>query len=58
MPRIGAKVSQADIARVLRAVAQSGLRMSVRIAPDGTITLDPVDGSKPAAVDRHRPVDL
>lgn len=58
MPRTGAKVSQADIARILRAVAQSGLRMSVRISPDGTITLDPVDGSKPAAIDRSRPVEL
>lgn len=58
MPRTAAKVTQADIARVLRAVSQSGLKMSVRIASDGTITLDPVDAAKHAPVDTRRPVDL
>ena len=58
MPRTPAKVTQADIARVLRAVSQSGMKMSVTIAPDGSIHLEPVDATKPAPVDRPRPVSL
>lgn len=58
MPRTAAKVTQADIARVLRAVSQSGLKMNVSIAPDGTIRLEHADATKPAPVDRRRPVDL
>lgn len=42
MPRTPAKVTQADIARVLRAVAQSGLKMRVQILPNGQIILEPV----------------
>jgi hypothetical protein len=41
MPRTGAKVTQADIARVLRAIAQSGMKMSLEISPDGTLRLHP-----------------
>lgn len=52
MPRTAAKVSQADIARVLRAVAQSGMRMSLEVKPDGTIRLDPADGTSKRPVDR------
>lgn len=43
MPRTAAKVTQADIARVLRAVSQSGMKMRVEISPDGAIRLEPVD---------------
>lgn len=43
MPRTPAKVTQADIARVLRAVAQSGLKMRVQILPSGQINLEPTD---------------
>lgn len=43
MPRRPAKVTQADIARVLRAVEQSGMRLRVEIAPDGVIRLEPVE---------------
>lgn len=57
MPRTAAKVTQADVARVLRAVAQTGLKMNVRIAPDGTISLEHTDG-KSGQVDTRRPVDL
>lgn len=57
MPRTPAKVTQADIARVLRAVAQSGMRMRVEISQSGNITLEPVDGAAPP-VDRRVPVDL
>ena len=58
MPRTAAKVTQADIARVLRAVSQSGMRMRVEIAPDGAIRLEPVDAKEVRAVDRPRPVSL
>lgn len=46
MPRTPARVTQADVARVLRALAQSGMRMSVEITPEGGIRLEPVDGVK------------
>lgn len=58
MPRTAAKVTQADIARVLRAVNQAGMKMRVEIAPDGAIRLEPVDATKPARVDRPTPVSL
>lgn len=58
MPRTAAKVTQADIARVLRAVSQSGMKMRVKITPDGTIYLDPVDAAEVSRVDRRTPVDL
>jgi hypothetical protein len=51
MPRRAAKVTQADIARVLRAVAQSGMKMRVEISQSGNITLEPVDSAKGPAVD-------
>lgn len=37
MPRTAAKVTQADIARVIRAVAQARVKAVVEVAPDGTI---------------------
>lgn len=41
MPRTGAKVTQADIARVLRAVKQAGMQMKVEISANGNIVLEP-----------------
>ena len=58
MPRTAAKVTQADIARVLRAVAQSGMKMRVEISQDGNITLEPVGSAEVAKVDRRAPVRL
>lgn len=58
MPRTAAKVTQADIARVLRAVSQSGLKMSLEVRPDGTMRLDPVDAAEATRVDRRIPLDL
>lgn len=58
MPRTAAKVTQADIARVLRAVAQSGMKMSLEVKPDGTIRLDPADGAARPRFDNLPPVDL
>ncbi|MDP3940646.1 MAG: hypothetical protein Q8R92_21235 [Deltaproteobacteria bacterium] len=43
MSRTPAKVTQADIARAIRAIAQTGAKLAVEIAPDGTIRLVPVD---------------
>lgn len=37
MPRTAAKVTQADIARVIRAVAQARVKAIVEVAPEGTI---------------------
>ena len=43
MPRTPARVTQADIARALRAIEQSGARVVVEILPNGTIRLIPAD---------------
>lgn len=62
MGRRPAKVTQADIARALRAVAQLAVPMAVEIAPDGTIRLMPIQmeklkaapaGSAPVAEDEE-----
>lgn len=45
MSRRPARVTQADIARALRAVEQTGTRAAVEVAPDGTIRIVPVDAS-------------
>lgn len=37
MPRTAAKVTQADIARTVRAVAQARVRAVVEVMPNGTI---------------------
>ena len=58
MPRTAAKITQADVARVLRAVKASGMSMAVEISQDGKIRLEPVDAGKGGAVDLQTPVDL
>lgn len=42
MPRTPARVTQADIARAIRAVQQSGAPMAVKIGRDGEIWIVPV----------------
>lgn len=37
MPRTAAKITQADIARTVRAVAQARVKAVVEVMPDGTI---------------------
>lgn len=37
MPRTAARITQADIARTVRAVAQARVKAVVEVAPDGTI---------------------
>lgn len=58
MPRTPAKITQADIARVLRAVAASGMKMSLEVRPDGTIRLEPVEAGQTPRFDKRQPVDL
>jgi hypothetical protein len=41
MPRRPVPVQQATLARVLRAIEQTGVRVTVEIAQDGTIRLIP-----------------
>ncbi len=43
MPRTAASVTQADIARALRAVAQTGATVTVEVLPGGTIRLVPCE---------------
>ena len=57
MSRTPAKVTQADIARAIRAIAQTGAKLTVEIAPDGTIRLVPVD-SKQERVDESEEIRL
>lgn len=52
MSRTPAKVTQADIARAIRAIEQTGANLAVEIAKDGTIRLVPV-----AAMPRHDEID-
>lgn len=44
MPRTPSKVTQADVARVLRAVEQTGVQMEVIIETDGRIRIVPQAG--------------
>jgi hypothetical protein len=61
MTRRAARVTQADIARALRAAAQMGERMAVEIAPDGTIRItkapDP-ERANPSKLARKREIRL
>lgn len=44
MPRRAAAITQADVARALRAVRDAGVRATVEIKPDGTILIRAGDG--------------
>lgn len=43
MSRAPARVTQADIARAIRAIKQTGERLAVKIDTDGAILILPVD---------------
>lgn len=58
MARTAAKVTQADIARVLRAINSTGAKLRVEVLPDGTIRMEPVDAGEAGRVDFKTPVDL
>ena len=36
-----AKFKQSDIARILKAAEQAGVKVAIRIEPDGTLTVTP-----------------
>lgn len=46
MSRAPARVTQADIARAIRAIEQTGAKMAVEIDKEGTIRIVPVDSVK------------
>jgi hypothetical protein len=56
MSRTPARITQADIARAIRAAKQAGAG-AVVLRPDGTIHI-PLDGTKPAAEVRPEEVIL
>lgn len=58
MSRRPARVTQADVARAIRAADQCASARVVEIAPDGTIRLVPFTGERPpAANDEANPLD-
>lgn len=58
MPRTPARITQADIARVLRAIESVGAKVRVEVLPDGTIRMEPVDAGETRVFDKRTPVDL
>lgn len=61
MSRTAAKVTQADIARALRAVEQTGARAVIEVARDGTIRIVPAGlagKTHEQDIDEVEPVDL
>lgn len=52
MSRTPAKITQADVARVIRAAQQCGAGR-VRVLPDGTITIDPQPEKKKEAAEKE-----
>ena len=63
MSRRPARCTQADIARAIKAVAQTGARMAVEIATDGTIRIVPANQNTKAEnvarpVDEEAPVEF
>jgi hypothetical protein len=62
MPRKPATITQADVARTLRAFDQAGIPVEVTLEPDGRVRFTPVDpGASPPsseAVDYDARVEL
>jgi hypothetical protein len=46
MQRRGSSVTQAEIARVLRAYRSQGLRVRVLLMPDGSTAFEPIEDSE------------
>jgi hypothetical protein len=42
LARTAAKITQADVARVLRAVKQTGTSARIEVKPDGSIVIDTI----------------
>lgn len=61
MSRRPARITQADVARAIRAADQCDSKRIVEIAPDGTIRLIPGNGERPpvhATLDDDKPIEL
>jgi hypothetical protein len=59
MSRTAAKVTQADVARALRAMKAAGFPGKVQIRPDGTIEIVPLDHrEQPRRFDDKREIVL
>lgn len=59
MPRRPAIITQADVARAIRAADQASSPRIVEISPDGTIRLVPVKHSpETAPVDDEQPIEI
>lgn len=62
MPRRGASVTQADIARAIRAMRDAGFTQVRVVMRDGGVTVEPADPVEPAVnrrlADRERVVVL
>lgn len=58
MPKVKAKFTQADVAKVIRAVVQTGAQMSVEITPDGVIRIVPTKVSEPPQPTYIKPKSL
>jgi hypothetical protein len=50
-----AKFKQSDIARILKAAEQSGVKVAIRIEPDGTIMVLPAPETAPPEPKRRGP---
>lgn len=57
MPRAAAKITQADIARAVRAVAQCGVAATIEVTRDGTLRVI-VNDEQPKPVERKREIVL
>lgn len=57
MPRTAAKVTQADIARTVRAVAQARVKAVVEVAPDGTIRVLMGENAQRSFEEAQKPVE-
>ena len=59
MPRTAAKFTQADVARAIRAVQQTGSDMAVELRPDGVIRIfRTTETAKPEPVEAEREIVL
>lgn len=56
MSRTPARITQADVARVIRAAQQCGAGR-VRVLPDGTITIDPQPEKKKETAEKEVAVE-
>ena len=53
MSKAAAKFTQADVARAIRAIAQTGSNMAVEVIKDGTIRIVPVQTQTPAPAPKN-----